>query len=168
MIPLLASVPWWQTTIVQVLGFAILFGILCKWVFPFVGGILGVRKKGFQDTFDRLDKEEKESAQRLSEVKKDLNQREAEGERRVMKALEEGTLAKENALKEAAKNSKMILERAARDVNIERDKAILELRNDTTRLTLRASREVATKLVTPEVHARLVKKYLEDLDEVRS
>ena len=49
-----------------------------------------------------------------------------------------------------------------------RDKAILELRNEITRLTLRASRDVASQMVTPEVQSHLVKKYLDDLEEVRS
>jgi F-type H+-transporting ATPase subunit b len=167
MTALLASVPWWQTTLVQAFGFLVLFGILYRWVFPFVGKILGIRRKDFHDTFERLDREEKESADRLAEVNADLDRKEAQGERRIMKALEEGARAKETALKEARKNSKAILDRAVRDVDIERDKAILQLRNEITRLTLRASREVVSKLVTPEVHARLVKKYLAELEGVR-
>ena len=91
---LLASVAWWKTTIVQVLGFAVLFGILLKWVFPFVGSILSVRRKGFQDTFERLDREEKESADRFAEVNADLERKETEGERRIMKALEEGDITR--------------------------------------------------------------------------
>ena len=82
----------------------------------------------------------------------------------VLNAIE----AKKNAIKEAGSNARAILDRATRDIDIERDKAILQLRNEITRLTLRASREVASKLVTPEVHSRLVKKYLEDLEGVRS
>ena len=165
---LLASVVWWKTTIVQVLGFAVLFGILFKWVFPFVGGILKVRRKGFQDTFERLEREQQETTKKLEEVKATLTRKEEEGEKRIMKALKEGTQAKKNAIKEAGTSAREILDRATRDIDIERDKAILELRNEITRLTLRASREVASQMVTPEVQSRLVQKYLEDLEEVRS
>ncbi len=165
---LLASVPWWQTTIVQAFGFIILFAVLGYFVGPVIKRILNVRQKGFADTFDRLDEDERLSSKRLTEVKQDLDQKEAEGERRIMKALEEGAQAKENALTDAKKQTKSILDRASRDVDIERDKAILELRTEITNLTLRASREVASKVVTPDVQANLVKKYLNDLEEVQS
>ncbi len=165
---LLAAVPWWQTTIVQVLGFTLLFGTLGYFVGPLIKRILNVRQKGFADTFDRLNKEESDSAKELAGIKQNLDQKEAEGERRIMKALEEGAQAKENALADAKKQTKAILNRASRDVDIERDKAILELRTEITNLTLRASREVASKAVTPEVQANLVKKYLKDLEGVQS
>jgi len=159
---------WIQDFVVQCLAFGIVLFLLGRFLIPALRKILTERAKGFQDTFDRLDRSARESAERLSEIRGRLARKEDEAKKRLAAALAEGAQMKAQALADANAQAQSALNRAARETTVERDKAILELKKQTIELTMKASEIVVNRMVTPEVHTHLVDEYLGDLDRVMS
>lgn len=164
----LLAAGWIQTLVVQCLAFGIILFILGRYLIPAFRKILGERAQGFRDTFDRLDRSAQESAQKLTDVRARLSRKEDESKQRIAAALDEGARMKAQALADSNAQAQAALARASRETTIERDKAVLELRRETIELTLKASEIVTSRMVTPEVHGRLVEEYLRDLDTVMS
>lgn len=157
-----------HTFIVQVMGFVLLCALLGPYVVRLFRKILNERTQGFDNTFRRLEHETEETSRKMTEVQDQLSRKEEEGKLRLAAALDEGARMKAQALADANAGAQAALERASREIAMTRDQAILELRREAVLLTLTASEAALKRLVTPEVHRKLVDDYLRTLDSVKS
>lgn len=152
--------PWWKATLVQILGFALLAGILAKFVFPALRGILGARTKGVEDTFSRLEKDAADAARELSEMKARMGTIDEESKRRHAAAMADAEKTRARTLSDAAATAQASLDKARKEIEIARDKAALELRHEVERLTMEAADHLVKTAVTESVHQKLVDGYL--------
>lgn len=157
-----------HTFLVQVMGFVLLCALLGPYIVRLFRKILSERAQGFDDTFRRLEHEAEETSGKMAEVQNRLARKGEEGKLRLAAALDEGARMKAQALADANAGAHAALERASREIAMTRDQAILELRRDAVLLTLNASEAALHRLVTPEVHRKLVDDYLRTLESVKS
>ena len=156
-----------QTFVVQVLGFIIVIFVLVKFVIPVLKKILGARTEGIEDTFKKIDQDTQETARRIGEIKEKLARLDQESQRRLQAALDDANRTRTQLLAESAAQVQAALDKAKREVQIERDKAVLELRLEATSLTLRAAEHLVQSTMNDPIQGRLVDKYLAQLDTVR-
>ena len=156
-----------QTFVVQCLGFVGVALVLVKWVFPQLGKILGGRTEGIEDTFRKLDQETREVAGGLDEIKAKLGRMQQESERRLQAALDDAAKTRNQLLSEAQVQVLGAAEKARREIQIERDKAVLELRQQATDLTLWAAGRLIESTMNDSIHDKLVERYLTQLDSVK-
>lgn len=156
-----------QSFLVQCLGFIGVAFVLIKWVFPQLGKILGGRTEGIEDTFRKLDQDTREITVGLDEIKAKLARKEEEAQRRLQAALDDAARTRGQLLSEAQAQVLAAAEKARREIQIERDKAVLELRQQATDLTLRAADQLIGATMNDSIHDRLVDKYLTQLDSVK-
>ena len=156
-----------QTFIVQCLGFAALVLILVKLAFPALGKILGSRTKGIEETFQKIDTDTQETAKRIAEVKEKLAQLDQESKRRLQAALDDAQKTRTQLLAEASAQVQAAAEKSKREIHIERDKAVLELRQEATNLTLQAADQLVQSVMNDALQDKLVTKYLSELDGVK-
>ena len=156
-----------QTFIVQVLGFAALVLILVKLAFPALGKILGARTKGIEETFQEIDRDTQETAKRMAEIKEKLSQLEQESKRRLQAALDDAHATRTQLLADASSQIQAAAEKSVREIGIERDKAVLELRQEATNLTLQAADHLVQSTMNDALQEKLVTKYLAELDGVK-
>lgn len=164
---LLASgdAPWWKATLVQIFGFAILVAILVKLVLPALGKILGGRTKGIEDSFAKVEKETAEASKELAELKRRVTEVDQEARRREEASTAEAEKMRAQALADAATQAQGILDKARREIQTERDKAVLELRQEAQQLTLAAADHLAQAAMNDDLHQKLVDGYLGKIEK---
>jgi F-type H+-transporting ATPase subunit b len=156
-----------QFLIAQVLAFALLVGILAKLVGPMLRKMLGERTKGIEDAFARMERETAETAKALAEVKDRLARVDEEAKRRSEATAADAERTRKAALEEAARQAEAIVAKAKREIQTEREKATLELAEQTVELVRGAAEEAAKAAMTDAAHRRQVEGYLTRLDRVR-
>lgn len=156
-----------QTFVVQCLGFAVLAFVLVKLVFPQLGKILGARTKGIEETFQKIETDTAETSKRLSEIKAKLDQVTQESQQRLQAALDDARKSCDQILADANAQVQAAMDKAKREIEIERDKAVLELRQEATSLTLMAAEHLVQSVMSDPIHENLVTQYLTQLDGVK-
>lgn len=156
-----------QALVLQVLAFAILLGILIKWVVPVLGKILGRRSQEVADTFTEIEEGTARAAKGLQEIKQKVSETAQEAQRRQKAALEDAQRTRAQALADAAAQSQGLLEKARHEIEIEHEKAILELRQETENLTLKAADHLIRATLNEPIHEKLVDNYLGRIEEVK-
>lgn len=160
-----AEVPWWKFTVSQVLGFGTLAAILLVIVKPILSKMLSERSKGIENAFAKLDGEIAETTRKLEEYRAKLAAIEKEIQQRLAAAQSEGERIRQNLMAEAVAAAAAEGEKAKRDVQIERDKAILELRAAVTESTVKAVERIVDAVVGDPLNGRLVARYLGDVEK---
>ena len=156
-----------QTFIVQCLGFAALVFILVKLAFPQLGKILGARTKGIEETFQKIDRDTQDAAKRMAEIKEKISQLDQESKRRLQAALDDAHATRAQVMADAGAQVQAAAEKSLREIQIERDKAVLELRQEATNLTLQAADLVVQSAMTDALQEKLVARYLHEIDGVK-
>jgi F-type H+-transporting ATPase subunit b len=165
---LLASAGPMQTFVVQLLGFVVVVVVLVKFVFPALQKILGGRTQGIEETFRKIDQDNEETARQLRDIKEKLAQAGQESQRRLQATLDDANRTRTQLLAESATQVAAALDKAKREIQIERDKAVLELRQEATSLTLRAAEALVASTMNDPIHEKIVNKYLSQLEAVKT
>lgn len=160
---LLAAGDWWRPTLAQFLAFAILAFIVWKYLFPMIGKMLGERSKGIADEFERLEREVREAGESASGLRAKLGDIQSESRRRIDAALAEAARLRESTMSDAATQAAALVAKARRDVQIERDKAVLEMRAEVSDMTVRATERIVDAVMNEQVQDRLVEKYVAEV-----
>ena len=153
--------------IVQSLGFAVVVFVLAKFVVPALKKILGGRTQGIEETFRKIEKDTRETADRLAEVKLKLSQLAEESQRRTKAAMDDAERTRARTLADAQAQVQAAMDKARREIQIERDKAVLDLRQQATQLTLQAAEHLVQSSMNDPLQEKLVATYLDRLDTVK-
>lgn len=152
---------------VQVLGFVILVGVLLKLAVPVLGKVLGARTKEIEDTFTKIERDTQETAKKLAEMKDKVAHLTEESKRRLDAALADAAATKARMMEESARQVQAAFAKATSEIEIEREKAVLELRHEATQLTLRAAEHLIQATMNDQVHEQLMAKYVTQLGMVK-
>lgn len=165
MILVLAEMDARMMFVSQLIAFAILATAVWFLVIPVLRRMLANRTKGIQDRFDQLARDTQEASERLASIKAKLADIASESKRRIDKALAEGVRAREQAVAEANAQAAAELAKAKRTIGIERDKAVLELREEVARLTLDMTERTIDSMMNEKLHGRIVDGYLDVVEK---
>ncbi|HUR37960.1 MAG TPA: ATP synthase F0 subunit B [Planctomycetota bacterium] len=152
---------------VQILGFVILVGVLLKLAVPVLGKVLGARSKEIEETFQKIDLDTQDASKKLAEMKEKVARLTEESKRRLDAALADATQTKARMMEESAKQVEAAFAKATSEIEIEREKAVLELRQEATALTLRAAEHLIQATMNDQVHEQLMSKYVVQLGMVK-
>lgn len=164
----LAAAPsWWQSLILQVVGFILLLAILGKLAIPALKKILTDRTKGIEDGFAKLEAQAAAVQKELAAAKEKLARFEEEAKRRSDAAAADAAATRAAALAEAERQAQAILDKAKREMETARDKATLELAERAVELIRGAAEEAAKAAMTDEAHRRRVDDYIAKMETLR-
>jgi len=149
----------------EVVSFAILFFILYKFAFPGILSALEEREKKIKDSLDQAERHRSEAESKLKEyeAKLAMASKEAEG---IMTAAKERAqrLMEENEQRLIAEADRIKGE-ATRDIDVERRKAIQDIRTQTTELALMVAEKVVQRSLNDADHRRLADEALDALSK---
>lgn len=160
-----AGSSWIPTLISQTLAFAMLLFIIVKFGVPHLKKLIVGQTQQVDGEYQRLERETKEASSALADVQRRLSELDAESKRRLQAAVDEGMKLRTQALNEANAQAAAELAKIQRTVQIERDKAVAELRGEVVRLTLEATERTVDGLIDERLHGRMVEKYLDDIEQ---
>ncbi|GHD08564.1 F0F1 ATP synthase subunit B [Zhihengliuella salsuginis] len=162
-------VPNWWEILVTVLGFAVLLFIVTKFVVPAFEKTYEERSLAIEGGIAKAEAAQAEANAALEEYKKQLVDARTEANRIREEARAEGAQILAELKEKAASESARITEQAHVQIEAERTAAVASLRNEVgTLATELAGKVVGESLADDERSARVVDRFLADLDSQQS
>jgi F-type H+-transporting ATPase subunit b len=150
-----------------IVTFVILFLVLRKLAWKPILEALEKRENTIKDSLEEAAKNREESQKLLDEHNKKLEEVGTE----TQKLLEEGRSLGENMkrkiLAKAREEAEEILARGKHEINLERDKAISEIRKNVVDLSISAASKIIKKSLSEEDHRRIVLEAINDIEEMK-
>lgn len=125
-----------------IINFLILIGILAKFLYkPFLG-ILEKRKQTIKDAFDNAAAINKRADEKMASYSKRIAGVEEEGREIILEARKQADTQAQIIIDEAHAKAEEIIAKAERNIELEREKAMLEMRQEVAALAMMAAEQI--------------------------
>ncbi len=125
------------------------------------------RRDRIRAEFERIEQEKGAVARLKQEYETHLRKIEAESRERIQLAVTEGQRVAGEIRDIARKEAQETLSRAREEIQIERDKAMVKLRNQTVDLALDVASKVLQEELDADRHRKLVDRFLAEVEQAR-
>jgi F-type H+-transporting ATPase subunit b len=142
--------------IVQATGFLLLFLLLSKFLFKPIKEIIQKRESEIKDTFEKIEKEKKEMETLKQEYEEHLEKIEDEHREKVAEFVKEGERIRQEIIDVAHKEAQKIQGIARTEIEREKEKALVTLREDLVNLTIIATKKVVGEVLDETKHRKLI------------
>lgn len=128
-------------------------------------GAIDDRRKQIADNWEEIDRKQAEAEALRKEYEEKLRHIDDEARERLNKAVDEGRRVAEDLIGKARVESEEITRKAREAMDLEIDKARLQLRRDAVELTLAATGKLLDATLDDDRHRQLVDGFLSDLEK---
>jgi len=146
--------------IAQLINFGLLFVLLSLLLYRPLLRVLDERKKRIQEGLEASEEAKRRLAHTEQEVARELDKARQEGQTMVGQAQQAAARIQEEARQQAREESERLLERARSEIQLERDSAIAQLRQEFADLTITAAERVIKRSLDREAHRQLIQEVL--------
>ena len=154
--------------IAQLVNFTILFLILRAFLWPRVVGMLDERTRRIRESMDRAAQLQQQATQAQQEFEAQIQQARQEAQEIVARALQTADRVKADAESDARKQADAIVERARAEIQLERDRAIADLRREFADVTILAAERVIKQSLDKQRHVALIEDVLAETGSLKS
>jgi F-type H+-transporting ATPase subunit b len=148
--------------IAQIVNFAILLIVLRLVLYKPILRMLDDRKRRIAEGLNAAEIARAEAAQAQANIEVQLDQARKEGQEVVANAQQIAARIQADAREQAAKDREAAVERARTEINLERDRAIADLRGEFADLTVSAAERVINQSLDRPGHARVIDEVLSE------
>jgi F-type H+-transporting ATPase subunit b len=149
-----------------IISFILLVILLWKVAYPQILKGMKKREETIQQQLEEAQKTKKEAEHLLEDYKRQL----AEARSEAQKIINEGKSLGENIRKEtvqkAQEESNQIVKRAQEEIELQKQKAILELQEKIADLSIMAASKIINKSLNTEDNRRLVEEYISKVGDL--
>ena len=149
-----------------IISFILLVILLWKVAYPQILKGMKNREETIRQQLEEAQKTKKEAENLLEDYKRQL----AEARSEAQKIIHEGKSLGENMRKEivqkAQEESNQIVKRAQEEIELQKQKAILELQEKIADLSIMAATKIINKSLNTEDHRRLVEEYVSKVGDL--
>jgi F-type H+-transporting ATPase subunit b len=138
--------------------------LLRKFAFPAIRDALDRRQKTIEDSIDSAERTRQEADQLLAEYRERLREARSQAEEIVTRARTTAQEQEREALDAARERGAQLLEQSKRDIEAATARALAEIRDEVTNLTILATEKVTRKTLDSADQRRLVEDALAELD----
>jgi F-type H+-transporting ATPase subunit b len=149
----------WRVLVAQLVNVGLVVGLLLIFL-PKIRRKLDARSERIKESMKQADQIKEQLAKSEEQVKAQLDTARKEGQVILAQATQLGEKLKEEARAEAKKQAESIVVKARADIEMERDKAIGEVRRQFVDLTVLAAEKVVKESLDKEKHRRLIEEVL--------
>jgi F-type H+-transporting ATPase subunit b len=144
--------------------FSVSMLLLRRFAFPAIRNALDSRQKAIEDSIDTAERTRVEADALLAEYRERLKEARTQAEEIVTRARRAAEEHEHEAIEEARERRESLLEQTRKDIEVETRRAISEIRNEVTNLTILATEKVTRKSLDGADQRRLVEEALGELD----
>lgn len=148
------------------LGFAVLWWVTSKFLFPPVLKTIDDRRASIEAAFAEVDQAKADVARMKSEYEANLSRINAEAQAKLQEALDQGKALAEQLKAEAEAQREKLLAKTADDIQREKEKAIADLRNQAIDISFALATKALQGGLDKSVHDKLVADFVRDLKEL--
>jgi F-type H+-transporting ATPase subunit b len=146
------------------LVFIISMALLAKFAFPAIRNALDRRQKAIEDSIDTAERTREEADKLLAEYRERLRDARAQAEEIVTRARAAAQEHEREAVEAARERGAQLVEQSKHDIELATQRALAEIRNEVTNLTILATEKVTRKVLDTADQRRLVEDALAELD----
>jgi F-type H+-transporting ATPase subunit b len=139
--------------------------VILRWLaFPRIAAALDRRQKAIEDSIDTAERTRVEADTILAEYRERLKEARGQAEEIVTRARRAAEEHEHESIEAARERRDDLLEQTKRDIEVETRRAIAEIRDEVTNLTILATERVTRKTLDSDDQRRLVEEALGELD----
>jgi F-type H+-transporting ATPase subunit b len=146
------------------LVFGISMFLLGKFAFPAIRDALGRRQKAIEDSIDTAERTRVEAEQLLTDYRERLREARGQADEIVTRARQAAEEHEREAVEAARVRGENLIEQSRRDIELATARALAEIRDEVTNLTILAAEKVTRKTLDGADQRRLVEEALAELD----
>lgn len=157
----------YQVILILAASFIILVVLLNKFLFKPLTKYVDSRRDEIQNVYTKIDSDKKEIARLSDEYQNRLNQIEKEAYQKIQLAIKEGLTAKTQIISESHLQADNVLRRAKEELEIEKKKAMKEMRQEVISLSIAAAEKVIRKKLDEQTNSKIVAEFLDEIDKTK-
>jgi len=158
----------WSQIITHIIGFIIAVLILKRFAWGPILRLLDERRAKIQGEFDSIESQKREAAVLKGELDSQLRGIEAQARVRIQEGVQEGQKVGAEIREQARLDARGQVERALEEIEQERDKAHVTLRNDMVDMVVQATEQLIRERLDDAKHRQLIQRFIADLDTVKA
>lgn len=143
----------------QVVGFLLVLFILGKYAWPPVLGMIEERRKKIAVDLEHARAQNEQAARLKADLEQELRGIEAKARARIQEAVADGQRVASEIKAGAQRDVTQRLQRLAGELEQEREKATVALRQDTARMIIEASEKVLREKLDEKTQRRLIEEF---------
>jgi F-type H+-transporting ATPase subunit b len=147
------------------ISFFILLVLLKKVAYPQILKAMKNREDTIRQQLEEAQKTKKEAETFLEDYKRQLAEARSEAQKVISEGKELGENMRKEIIQKAQEESNQIVKRAQEEIELQKQKALLELQEKIADLSIMAASKVINKSLNPEDHRRLVEEYISKVGE---
>jgi len=149
-----------STLIIQMIGFAILFFVLKKYVFGMIAQAIEDRKRDIRDRMAGLDADRTELDRLHEEARRRLDEIEAEAREKVQAAVDQANAERGRILEQTQQDADREMEKARNAIRREKEHAVAELRAQVGDLAVEIAGRVLNSTLDAAEHRKVVDEFI--------
>jgi len=147
------------------LNLLILFLLLKKFLFKPIKNMIDSRQKEIDDMYEDAEKSKSEASDIKSEYEKKLENANIESEEILKNAMRRAKLREEDILREANEKAARTMERAYEQVELEKKRAINEVKDEVATMAIGIASAVIERDVDETEHKALIDTFIENMGD---
>jgi len=144
----------------QVVGFLLVLFILGKYAWPPVLGMIEERRKKIADDLEHARADKDQAAKLKADLEQELRGIEAKARARIQEAVADGQRVASEIKAGAQRDVTQRLQRLASEIEQEREKAMVALRQDLAKLAIGAAERVLREKLDEKTQRRLIDEFI--------
>ena len=156
-----------KAVIIQGVGFLILLFVLKKYLFGKISAMIKDRAEGVKKVYAKIENDRAEADRLKLEYQRKLSEAETEVARRIQEAINEGGRISEDIVKRTRDEVELIKIKAQEGIDLERKKALAEIRNQVVTLSILTSSRIIQQSISSQTAEKLVDDFIEEIGEMR-
>ena len=149
--------------VVGALAFAVVFGLLAKFVFPRMNQLLEERRQHIQGNLEKAEATRAEADQVLADYRTQLAGARDEANRIIEEARKTAEQLRKDLQTKAEEESQATVARAQEEIRAERDRALQELRGQVGEIAVELAGRVVGAELDKSAHERLIDDYIDEV-----
>lgn len=149
--------------LIQVTGFLVLYWLLSKFLFPPVREMLATREQAIQSRLDEAEERRQEMIRMRDDYETRIANIEAEARERIEEAVKQAQVARDELLTHARQQAERIMERGHAEIQREKEKALVEIRDQVAELAVAAAGQLIRQNLDEQRHRELALEVIENL-----
>jgi F-type H+-transporting ATPase subunit b len=148
------------------ISFFLLLVLLGKLAYPQILKAMKKREETIQQQLEEARKTKQEAENLLEEYRRQLSEARSEAQKVINEGKELGENMRKEIVQKAQQESNQIVKRAQEEIELQKQKAILELQEKIADLSIMAASKVIHKSLNVEDHRRLVEEYISKVGDL--
>lgn len=150
--------------ITHVIGFLVALWILRRYAWGPILGVIEERQERIRGELGDAAKAREDAAKLREDLEERLRSIDAEGRQKIVEAISEGQKVAAEIKENARTEAHSLVEKARREIERERDKASVQLREDMVNLAMQAAVKVVETELNEERDRELARSFLEQVE----